>query len=183
MRKIMSIIAIIVACCIPLSACGSTNTKDVPKQKAIEKPKTVDYTGVYYQDYDSDNFLGVCDNGSEIGCKYEITLTKKDISVHYTNSAGTILIWYGTVSTDDVTKNYKDYNHVINVTSKLDPEFTSMDRASDVIFGYEGNHKQFVYFEPKVGPAFVSMDVPNHSPDRVLDTTNVNLYLMTKDTQ
>ena len=193
MRKLYSIIAIIVICCIPLGGCAfgpqsepntATTQSQVAKPKS-EKPKTIDpdeYTGLYSRDYDADNWLGVCDSGSENGCKYEITLTNKNITVHYTNSAGTSMVWYGSVSLTDITEEYDSMEHVYKIVSTLDSNFENLSGTSTAMFGYEGYHKEFKFYHPKGGGnKYIAMQVPDGSEDAIFDTTNANISFVTKD--
>ena len=172
MRKLYSIIAIIVICCIPLGGCAfgpqsEPNTATTQSQDA--KPK-------------SENWLGVCDSGSENGCKYEITLTNKNITVHYTNSAGTSMVWYGSVSLTDITEEYDSMEHVYKIVSTLDSNFENLSGTSTAMFGYEGYHKEFKFYHPKGGGnKYIAMQVPDGSEDAIFDTTNANISFVTKD--
>lgn len=182
-KKLAYIITILTAAFVSLTGCGS-NVSSAPEpqvQKSEQKvEKEPEYVGTYSQSFESDDIIGACDDGAEGGCKYEVTLTSKNIIVYYTNSVGTTMVWYGNASATDVTKKYNDIEKAYSIVSTLDLEFTSKTDTSTAMFGYEGHHKKFTYINNN-GTKHIEMEVPDSSEDAILDTTNINLYYLTKD--
>lgn len=182
-KKLVYIITILTVSFCSLTGCGNYTytTPQHQDQKSEQKiEKEPEYVGTYSQDFESDNVIGACDDGAENGCKYEITLTPKNVTVYYTNSVGTTMVWYGNASVTDVTKKYNDVKKAYSIVSTLDPDFTSKTDASTAMFGYEGRHKKFTYVNSN-GTKHIEMDVPDSSEDALFDTTNINLFYLTKD--
>lgn len=182
-KKLVYIITILTVSFCSLTGCGNYTytTPQHQDQKSEQKiEKEPEYVGTYSQDFESDNVIGACDDGAENGCKYEITLTPKNVTVYYTNSVGTTMVWYGNASVTDVTKKYNDVKKAYSIVSTLDPDFTSKTDASTAMFGYEGRHKKFTYINSN-GTKHIEMDVPDSSEDALFDTTNINLFYLTKD--
>lgn len=182
-KKLVYIITILTVSFCSLTGCGNYayTTPQHQDQKSEQKvEKEPEYVGTYSQTFESDNVIGACDDGAKNGCKYEVVLTPKNITVYYTNSVGTTMVWYGNASATDVTKKYNDVKKAYSIVSTLDPEFTSKTDASTAMFGYEGRHKEFTYVNNN-GTKHIEMDVPDSSEDALFDTTNINLFYLTQE--
>lgn len=183
-KKLAYIITILTVAFVSLTGCGSSvsSAPEPQVQKSEQKKvhKEPEYIGTYSQSFESDDIIGACDDGAEGGCKYEVILTSTNITIYYTNSVGTTMVWYGSASATDVTKNYSSIKKAYSIVSTLDPDFSSKPNASTAMFGYEGRHKKFTYINNN-GTKHIEMEVPDSSEDAIFDTTNINLYYLTKD--
>ena len=183
-KKLAYIITILTVAFVSLTGCGSgvsfAPEPQVQKSEQKKVQKEPEYIGTYSQTFESDDIIGACDDGAEGGCKYEVILTSKNITVYYTNSVGTTMVWYGSASATDVTKDYSSIKKAYSIVSTLDTDFSSKPDASTAMFGYEGRHKKFTYINNN-GTKHIEMEVPDSSEDAIFDTTNINLYYLTKD--
>lgn len=183
-KKLIFIAIILVVAFVSLAGCGSnvstTSESRIQNSEQEKIQEEADYIGTYSQSFESDDIIGACDDSVEGGCKYEVSLTSENIAVYYTNSVGTTMVWYGNVSTTDITEKYSEIDKAYSIVSTLDSDFSSKPNASTAMFGYEGHHKEFKYID-KNGTKHIEMDVPDSSEDAIFDTTNINLYFLTKD--
>lgn len=104
--------------------------------------------GVYSQTYHDNH----CDDGSS-ECTYEIILTEKNITVYYTNSVSSTIMWRGLIAMNDLESND------IRIGSVLDSDFDNEHNTSRAMFTYNGNHKCFHYIS-RNGKSYLQTDVP-----------------------